>query len=141
MEIAQVLRHENLDTTSIYAKVDDVALIEVPHHPEHPAQPRRRATSRRQARQTSSHDLPFPLKEARDTSHAPHTAAMRLIRAGVVPIVISLWLGHESIPSTKAYVHADMTLKERALARTVPLAAKPGRYQAPDPLIAILEAL
>jgi site-specific recombinase XerD len=28
-EIAQVLRHENLDTTSIYAKVDDRALIEV----------------------------------------------------------------------------------------------------------------
>jgi integrase/recombinase XerD len=70
-----------------------------------------------------------------------HTAAMRLIHAGVDPIVISLWLGHESIQSTKAYVHADMTLKERALARTVPLAVKPGRYRAPDPLVAFLEAL
>lgn len=66
---------------------------------------------------------------------------MRLIHAGVDPIVISLWLGHESIQSTKAYVHADMTLKERALARTVPLAVKPGRYRAPDPLVAFLEAL
>src|SRR5207249_3660967 len=67
-----------------------------------------------------------------------HTAAMRLIHAGVDPIVISLWLGHESIQSTTAYVHADMTLKERALARTVPLAVRPGRYRAPDPLLAFL---
>jgi site-specific recombinase XerD len=29
VEIAQVLRHDNLDTTSIYAKVDDRALIEI----------------------------------------------------------------------------------------------------------------
>ena len=29
VEIAQVLRHENLDTTAIYTKVDDAALIEV----------------------------------------------------------------------------------------------------------------
>jgi len=70
-----------------------------------------------------------------------HTAAMRLIHAGVDPIVISLWLGHESVQSTNAYVHADMRLKDRALARTVPLAVKPGRYRAPDPLLAFLEAL
>lgn len=70
-----------------------------------------------------------------------HTAAMRLIHAGVDPIVISLWLGHESIQSTNAYVHADMTLKDRALARTVPLTVIPGRYRAPDPLLAFLEAL
>jgi integrase/recombinase XerD len=29
VETAQVLRHDNLDTTSIYAKVDDRALIEI----------------------------------------------------------------------------------------------------------------
>lgn len=29
VEIAQVLRHDNLDTTSIYAKVDDRALVEI----------------------------------------------------------------------------------------------------------------
>jgi integrase/recombinase XerD len=70
-----------------------------------------------------------------------HTAAMRLLHAGVDPVVIALWLGHESIQSTNAYVHADMALKDRALARTVPLAVKPGRYRAPDPLLAFLEAL
>jgi site-specific recombinase XerD len=70
-----------------------------------------------------------------------HTAAMRLLHAGVDPVVIALWLGHESIETTNVYVHADITLKERALARTVPVAVKPGRYRAPDPLLAFLESL
>jgi len=70
-----------------------------------------------------------------------HTAAMRLVHAGVEPVVIALWLGHERIETTNIYVHADMTLKERALARTVPISVKPGRYRPPDPLLAFLEAL
>ena len=70
-----------------------------------------------------------------------HTAAMRLLHAGVDPVVIALWLGHERIETTNVYVHADITLKERALARTVPVAVKPGRYRAPDPLLAFLESL
>lgn len=70
-----------------------------------------------------------------------HTAAMRLLHAGVEPVVIALWLGHERIETTNIYVHADMTLKERALARTVPISVKPGRYRPPDPLLAFLEAL
>ena len=37
--------------------------------------------------------------------------------------------------------HADMNQKERAIARLTPLAAKPGRYHAPDPLLTFLEAL
>jgi integrase/recombinase XerD len=75
------------------------------------------------------------------TPHSLRHTAMRLLHAGVHPIVIALSLGHESIQSTNAYVHADMTLKERALERTVPLAVRPGRYRAPDPLLAFLEAL
>ncbi|MCA1679730.1 MAG: integrase, partial [Actinobacteria bacterium] len=35
----------------------------------------------------------------------------------------------------------DLALKERALARTTPLEAKPGRYRPPDTLLAFLEAL
>ncbi|WP_052433343.1 hypothetical protein [Streptacidiphilus carbonis] len=31
-----------------------------------------------------------------------------------------------------AYVHADMTIKEKALALTAPVAARPGRYQPTD---------
>jgi integrase/recombinase XerD len=70
-----------------------------------------------------------------------HTAAMQLLHAGVDTTVIALWLGHESTETTQIYLHADMTLKEQALARTTPAGAKPGRYQPPDALLAFLESL
>lgn len=70
-----------------------------------------------------------------------HTAAMRLLLAGNDITVIALWLGHEQIATTNIYLHADMTHKQRAIDRTTPLTAKPGRYRPPDPLLAFLEAL
>jgi site-specific recombinase XerD len=70
-----------------------------------------------------------------------HTAAMQLLHAGVDITVIALWLGHESTETTQIYLHADMTLKEKALARTTPAGTKPGRYQPPDSLLAFLESL
>jgi site-specific recombinase XerD len=66
---------------------------------------------------------------------------MTLLRAGVDVSVISLWLGHSDIRSTQAYLHADLTIKERALARTTPTASKPGHYRPPDSLLAFLEGL
>lgn len=70
-----------------------------------------------------------------------HTAAMRLLQSGVDTSVIALWLGHEQVETTQIYLHADLALKERALARTKPPEARPGRYQPPDKLLAFLEAL
>jgi site-specific recombinase XerD len=70
-----------------------------------------------------------------------HTAAMNLLHAGVDSTVIALWLGHESVEATQIYVHADMQIKERALARTTPPNSTPGRYRPPDTLLAFLEAL
>jgi site-specific recombinase XerD len=70
-----------------------------------------------------------------------HTAAMNLLHAGVDTTVIALWLGHEQVETTQIYLHADLTLKERALARTTPADTTPGRYRAPDTLLAFLEAL
>jgi integrase/recombinase XerD len=55
--------------------------------------------------------------------------------------VIALWLDCGQADTTQIYLHADLALKERALARTTPLHAKPGRYQPPDKLLAFLEAL
>lgn len=70
-----------------------------------------------------------------------HTAAMRLLHAGVDPVTIALWLGHEQAETTQIYVHADETIKERALALTAPPGTAPGRYRPPDPLLAFLEQL
>jgi len=72
-----------------------------------------------------------------------HTAAMRLLRAPtpVDTATIALWLGHETLDSTNKYLHADMELKRRALDRTTPPNTKPGRYRAPDRLLAFLESL
>jgi site-specific recombinase XerD len=70
-----------------------------------------------------------------------HTAAMRLLQAGVDTSVIALWLGHEQIRTTQIYLHADLAIKEKALARTTPPNTKPGRYQPPDRILAFLDAL
>lgn len=71
-----------------------------------------------------------------------HTAAMRLLHAGIDITVIALWLGHQSIETTQIYLHADMSTKERAMARTQPTGAKPGRYQpASDELLTFLQSL
>lgn len=71
-----------------------------------------------------------------------HTAAMRLLHAGIDITVIALWLGHQSIQTTQIYLHADMSIKERAMARTAPTGAEPGRYQpASDELLTFLHSL
>jgi integrase/recombinase XerD len=70
-----------------------------------------------------------------------HTCAMRLLAVGVDTSVIALWLGHEGIQTTQIYLHADLAIKERALARTAPTGTTPSRYRAPDSLLAFLEGL
>ncbi|MGH9344343.1 MAG: tyrosine-type recombinase/integrase [Terriglobia bacterium] len=70
-----------------------------------------------------------------------HTAAMQLLQNGVDRTVIALWLGHESVESTQMYVHADIELKEKAMAKTQPVAVSPGRYRPSDGLLAFLEGL
>lgn len=82
------------------------------------------------------------LKSKQVTPHVlRHTAAMTLLMAGVDTSVIALWLGHADSRSTQAYLHADLSLKEKALALTTPAGVKPGRYQPPDSLLAFLESL
>ena len=82
------------------------------------------------------------LASKRVTPHVlRHTNAM-LLRAENVDIhTIALWLGHESTKSTEPYLHADNKLKQRAIERTAPTGARPGRYRPPDELMAFLEAL
>lgn len=71
-----------------------------------------------------------------------HTAAVGLLQAGIDRSVIALWLGHESVETTQIYLHADLSVKEKALQRWNPLpGGKPGRYQPKDSLMAFLDRL
>lgn len=82
------------------------------------------------------------LRNKKITAHVlRHTCAMRLLHAGVDTSVIALWLGHVSVDTTQIYLHADLTLKEKALARTRPPRGRQGRYQPSDNLLTWLDAL
>lgn len=70
-----------------------------------------------------------------------HTTAMTLLRSGVDQTVIALWLGHESAETTQIYLHADMRMKERALAHVDLSGDAPARFRPKDRLLAFLESL
>ena len=103
----------------------------------------RDALERRIARYTATAALSCPaLREKKVSPHVlRHSAAMRLLNAGVDTSVIALWMGHENIATTQVYIHADLALKERAIARTAPQDTPPGRYQPPDIVLAFLDGL
>ncbi len=82
------------------------------------------------------------LKKKKVSPHVlRHTAAMDLLQHGVGSSVIALWLGHESVETTQIYIHADLELKEKALAKTTPLNLKSGRYRPDDHLLTFLQSL
>ena len=70
-----------------------------------------------------------------------HSTAMDLLHHGVDQAVIALLLGHESVATTQIYIHADMRMKEKALARVAAPATSTGRYRPDDQLLAFLEGL
>jgi site-specific recombinase XerD len=70
-----------------------------------------------------------------------HSTAMALLQSGVDIAVIALWLGHESIETTNKYLHADLSIKEKALARLQPAGGKFRRFHADDALLAFLATL
>ena len=71
----------------------------------------------------------------------PSTSYSLQHRVGVDTSVIALWLGHQSATTTHIYLHADMTIKERALSRVPAANTTPGRYRPGDDLIDFLERL
>lgn len=103
----------------------------------------RDALERRLAKHVAKATQQCPsLQDKRVSLHVlRHTSAMRLLQAGVDTSVIALWLGHEQVETTQIYLHADLALKERAIAKTAPPNTKPGRYRPSDSLIAFLESL
>ena len=82
------------------------------------------------------------LGDKRVTPHTlRHSAAMELLHNGVDRATIALWLGHESVETTYIYLHADLELKERAMARTTPVGTPMRRYEPQDNVLAFLNSL
>lgn len=82
------------------------------------------------------------LKSKRVSPHVlRHSMAMELLQHGVDQSVIALWLGHESVETTQIYMHADLRLKEKALAKMETKTKAAKRYQPDDKLLAFLESL
>lgn len=131
-------------------RVLEAWLRERPPAPDEPVFPSSRgghlsddAVERLVAKHTAAAQRRCPsLAAKRVTPHTlRHSAAMALLRGGVDRSVIALWLGHESIETTQMYLHADLRLKEQALAHTAPSGLAPGRYHPDDALLAFLESL
>ena len=49
-----------------------------------------------------------------------HSTAMALLQSGIDIAALALWLGQESIETTNVYLHANLAMKEKALAKTSP---------------------
>ena len=85
---------------------------------------------------------PRPTPGPTPTPQLP-TLLITSLRNGLDVAVLAMWLGHENLESVNAYIHADPTIKQRALDRLSPLnpAAESGRYKPTDQLLAFLEDL
>ena len=70
-----------------------------------------------------------------------HTTAMDLLQQGVDHSVIALWLGHETMETVQLYIHANLKIKEQALAKKAPIDVVPGRYRPDDKLLEFLKNL
>ena len=66
---------------------------------------------------------------------------MSLLHTRVDSTLIPLCLCHADFRSTQPYIHADMTIKERALALLAPPTVKPRRYTPRDDALAFLDSL
>ena len=87
----------------------------VSHQPRPGAQPGRRCALVTKYATIAAHTCPALGAKPVSPHTLRHTCAMNLLRSGVDPAVIALWLGHANLRSVERYIHADMGIKERAL--------------------------
>jgi site-specific recombinase XerD len=70
-----------------------------------------------------------------------HTCAMNLLRRGVDITTVRSWLGHVNVQTTHMYTDADAEMKRKALEQCPVTVPEATRFEAPDSVLAMLEAL
>lgn len=70
-----------------------------------------------------------------------HTTAMHLLQAGVDLSVIALWLGHENIATTHAYMQANLEMKKQALDKMKEPQSAVVRFKPSKDVLAFLDSL
>jgi site-specific recombinase XerD len=81
------------------------------------------------------------LKTKRVSPHVcRHTCALNILQATGDIRKVALWLGHESVKTTEAYLRADPSEKREILEAALPPALKRGSFRPADKLIASLRA-
>ena len=82
------------------------------------------------------------LRNKRITPHSlRHTCAMAMLQDKVDLATIALWLGHDKVETTYIYVHANLKMKEEAMAKTTASGTAVERYQPEDRVLAFLNSL
>ena len=69
-----------------------------------------------------------------------HTCAMHTLQATHDVRKVSLWLGHATMKSTEVYLRADPTEKLEAMNAGAAPTLRPGQFQVPDRLLAMLKS-
>lgn len=69
-----------------------------------------------------------------------HTCAMLMLEATHDIRRVALWLGHASVQTTEIYLRADPAAKLASIDSMLPPTLRPGRFRAPDKLLASLRA-
>ena len=87
---------------------------------------------------TAARNTPSIAKKRVSPHVLRHTCSMHTLQATRDVRKVSLWLGHAALQSTEIYLRANPTEKLEALAAMAPPMLKPGRFRAPDKLLAML---
>jgi hypothetical protein len=66
---------------------------------------------------------------------------MNLLQAGADTSTIALWLGHENPETVHMYVEADLSMKQKILAKTSAPTGSGKRFRPNDVLLAFLNDL
>ena len=90
--------------------------------------------------ETASERMPSLRKKHVSPHVLRHTCAMHTLEATHDIRKVALWLGHASVQTTEIYVRADPTAKLEAIEALLPPGVRPGRFRAPDRLLASLRA-